>query len=868
MSGSTVVRSLVLGAVVGLLALQAPGPVAADPRSPGQPGPDDQAPTDEGIRIVAEAGFGGAVADGRAYPVVVTVSTDRLVQATLQVELLGPGKTTLLERQVEVAGGNSATFRLLVPGAIEGAVEKGFPGDRSEITARLVEDEGSDALATTSVPVDSDPAQELVGVLPEALAATGPEDSLPGAVPLLVDVGVARLEPVDPEVLQLGELALEPLDQLVASPGELAALPDEHRAAVIRWVESGGHLLLPGDAAAIAVAEDVLPEGWLPAADDGVRAGLGQVRSVPAAWQDRLLPTPTRSGTEEAIISDSVIWANDTVSGSLSGDAGVRLPPAGRLGVMLAVYVLVIGPLAYVVLRRVGRRQLAWAAVPVLALTSTGMVVGTGGTLRRTSASAHVTVYETGAGGATATTWSLLSNPRRQGAVGVVLPEGWTATDGFAEWESMGSPVRVRQTAEGTEATTEPPAGGFGLIQSQGPAAADMADALVVNAESAADDTIRGTVRNNLDVELQAVAVLVGRAALADIGTLAPGEERAFEVTGAARFELQADPEREVWPDDMNGVEWRAGPGGGGGFVVVEKVPMAEDDAVIVDKDAFEQGAGVAGGVRTDVIAVNRDGAIEAQAIESTGPAPSADVVDPTAPGVDASGADVAGADEVVGGAQPGPPPLPMPPPPMVEPGKGGVVRIGPDGGRSESGDHPSVMAAWSAVMRHTGWNYRPPGQVVAVGWTEELAPPVTTDGSGDVARSRSAVVARATATPAADRLTDTAVVRSTVRGPLTEESVDGDIPAVVAFDLPSSVDGRPVDLSRLALNLPGKFITADVWTSGGWVALPDVPDSEVAQVDLPAGAVVGGQVFVRWHHPQEPPPPGRDLVLYEKEAP
>ena len=821
MSGRKVVACVgrlgwgVVGTTALALVLVA-GPAAG--QTPDDPDdPDGDVP--EGVTLDAVAGFDGVVADGRAYPLTVTVTSDRLLRATLQVDLAGPMRATTLEREVEVAGGNSATFRFLAPGVLTDAGRGGgMPPEMGGSRVRLVAD--GESVATAEVtPQPNDPSQELVGVLPEAVAATGTEGSLPNAVPLLVDVGVARPVPVDPEVLDLGALALAPLDQLVATPAELAALPDDDRAAVTVWVEAGGHLVLTGDADDVAAVEAVLPEGWAPAEGDSVRAGLGQVRSVPGAWTDQLLPTPTRSAVEEDILAQDLIFASDTVSGNLSGDAGVRLPPGARLGVMLGLYVLVVGPVAYLVLRRVGRRQLAWGVIPVLALSSTGLVVATGGPLRRSASSAHVTVYETGAGGTTATTWSLVSDPRRRGEVGVRLPDGWTAGDAFEPWDDRGSPVTVSLDAEGLEATTEPPAGGYGVIQSQGPAP-DLDGALVVTAESAADGVVRGTVRNGLDVTLEAVAVLVGRAAIVDVGTLEPGQEAPYEIADATRYAFQADAERQVWPDESSG-DWMVNVGG--------DIIRGDARGGVIMGDG---GGGIVGQIE-----------VKAEMTQ------------------EAAAADPSGARQ----ANPNQPP---PPPVILDDVPPRIDQVFPgEDGTSERSDHPAVLAAWSSVMHRTGWNYRPPGQVVAVGWTEELDAPVTPTGSGKVSRSRSAVVARATTAPAGDHVTDTAVVRSTVRGPLTESSNVDAIPAVVAFDLPSGVDGRSVDPSRLAFHLPGKFLSTDVWTGDGWTPLPDVPDRETAEVDLPAGAVVGGQVFVRWQHPQEVPPEGRELVLYEKEA-
>lgn len=834
-------RVLVAGAVVAVVSM------------PGVAGAGRARPDQEGVKLQAVAGYGGWIAEGRTYPVVVKVTSDRLLQATLQFELVGMGGTTVVERDIELAGGNSATYRLLAP---EIPVERGMGGLQVDtIAVQLVVD--GEAVAANRAEVEVDPANELVGVFPEALAALGTGADLPGSLPLRVDVGQARPVEVDTALLELGPGALEPLDQVVVTPGELAELPEEQRAAVVSWVEAGGQLLVSGDPAGLP--DSVLPAGWLPPAGGGVRAGLGRVRAVSATWQDEILPSPTRSASEEEIIADSVISASDTVGGRLSHDAGVRLPPGGRLGVLLGLYVLIVGPVAYLVLRRLGRRRsgadppedgtplqnvrrplAAWAAIPAVALVSTGAVVGAGGSLRRHAASAHVTVYEVGPGSADATTWSLLSNPGRRGEVGIDLPAGWSATEGSTPWEGQGATVRVAATDDGEEATTRPPAGGFGMIRSSGPAA-DMVGALEVTAQSPEDDVITGTVRNRLDVPLEDVVVFVGRAALAEVGDLQPGEQKDFTVARASQFAFQADPERRVWPDAFGGEDM------GRGVVVLERAQAAAE----VDAE-----------MQAEIVAKSEAIKREAELTAGAQPPPPVTVPPP----------DPAKGEVIIAPGQPVPLPEPVPgpapdePPVFLPPGKP-VFPDGPGGLDGEADEDPTMLAAWAQIMQEHGWNYRPTGQVVAVGWTDELDPPVSPSGSGKVSRSRSAVVARATAAPAGDRLSDAASVRSLVRGPGTNGNLNGDIPAVVAFDLPASVGDRPVDPSRLMFNLLGPYTSTEVWTPAGWVPLPDVPDAESAQVPVPAGAVVGGQVFVRWTHPMVVPPPGREFVLYEKET-
>ena len=740
----------------------------------------------DGVTLSVEAGIGGYAVPGRAFPVTVTVTTDRLIDGVLRLEVPGVAGSgvTFVERSVEVTGGSTARFTLLAPPAT------GDPG--GNVRVRL---SGSGASTEAVGEVQVDVGQELVGVLPEA---AGPAGSLPGTVPLVVDAGVARLVPIDPELLAAGPLALEPLDQMVASAGELAALDTTTQQTLVTWVNGGGQLVLRDDPA----AAEALPAEWRPPPGGAQRAGLGQVRAPGDDWQRSLAPSPTRSTFEEEIIASDVGgFVSQPMVATLGDDAGIRLPEGRRLGLLLGVYVLVMGPVAYVVVRRLRRRELAWAGLPVLAVASTGFVFATGSSLRNAAEAAQVTVYEVGPGGAIATTWSLVPSSRG-GDVGVELPAGWTGRPAFDElgdvgvaFDPMGNPIdpsgggNVGLTTNGDESrlVQDVGPGGFALLEAQGPATG-LAGALEVTATSATDGEIAGTVRNRLDVTFESVAAFTGRARAVEIGTLGPGEAKDFRLEHATRFEWGAVPEADVWPADGM-------PFGGGGRVILQG-----------------QGGGVG-----DVVVDDNTAILRAEGLTES------------------------------------------------------------DDGDDEDGDDrqpPVVLSAWGQTLRRTGSNYRPSGQVVVAGWTDELEAPATPTG-GQAERATAAVVARATPVPAASRLTDTASVKSIVRGPVTQPPIatpeavgTNPIGFIQSFDLPDRVGDRPIDLERLVVNPARLFLTFDFWTPQGWVPI-DAADLGQGEHPVPPAAVVGGAVYVRITAPTNAvPPSGRDLVIYEREGP
>jgi hypothetical protein len=133
---------------------------------------------------------------------------------------------------------------------------------------------------------------------------------------------------------------------------------------------SGGQLVLDDD-------DDVeaLPE-WRPGADGHALAGRGEVRLVDGLlssgdWGDALAPATLGVGDSPTGFVGVDMLVDPRLT--LSQRAGVQLPELGTIIAVLAGYVLLVGPVMYLVLRRARRLTAAWVAIPAVAL-----LVGTG----------------------------------------------------------------------------------------------------------------------------------------------------------------------------------------------------------------------------------------------------------------------------------------------------------------------------------------------------------------------------------------------------------------------------------------------------------------------------------------------------------
>ena len=496
-------------------------------------------PASAAARLEVVAGMNGFYTPGDHVVVRVTVSADQLVAGDLLVRTSAQFGGTTANLRVEVPGGSVKDFKVIVATSpfTEGIVQVALTSGRT-------------TLASGTAQLQTAPDQELVGVLPQ-LAARG---EVPATSALAVDAGTARLFPLAAGDLSLGPAALEALDIIAIGEGELGALGARERGAVLGWVNAGGHLLV--DQADGTVAG--LPEQWRPGASGYQMAGLGEVRLTGGAlvagrWSEVLEPTRTRSQAEEGILTSGMFQQSIPITTELARDAGFTLPQLGWVVAVLLGYALLVGPIAFFVLRRLGRAPLAWIVVPGLALASTLAIFIAGNELRPSDRAAHATLVEVSPAGATATSF-LLVGSRNGGKVTLDLPEGWTP-ETAADPNGVQDFISLRHEVGRDELTASLDSGQFALAGASGPIAFE--GGLELDARSDANDTVVGTVRNGTRIALDEVAVFVGRAGAFRVGHLAPGESMPFTIDQAARFEFEARPESQVWPDvafiDQNG---------------------------------------------------------------------------------------------------------------------------------------------------------------------------------------------------------------------------------------------------------------------------------------------------------------------------
>lgn len=269
----------------------------------------------------------------------------------------------------------------------------------------------------------------------------------PSALNFLVDapaglnVAVAHL---DLEALPPDPLGWEELDLLVLNDVDTTVLGKERRRTLETWVAHGGHLIVGGGVGAARTAAGIAD--FLPVALGGVRSvdtlwALGERDGAStAAGPYAVAETRLRDG-ESLIEQDDLILLSRRAYGMgkidflafnaelnpftrwepnahlwnfiigagparvrkfsihrgriyrvreiINAIPGLELPSTLYILAFMFVYTLLIGPLNYLVLRKLDRRDLAWATIPLLIVGFTIFAYLTGFRIRGAEAIVH-----------------------------------------------------------------------------------------------------------------------------------------------------------------------------------------------------------------------------------------------------------------------------------------------------------------------------------------------------------------------------------------------------------------------------------------------------------------------------------------------
>jgi len=519
-----------------------------------------------GVTLAIHAGFDGTYKDGQWLPVRIAVAND------------GPDTKGVVRVSVPRSNGASAlviTRAVDLPTQSSREVFLYIPTESFLSALTVAFSDGKTDLATTSSRVAQVTAGDLIyGVLAGSPSAF---NFLSNIKPSAGAAHVVQLETAD---LPPEGFAWQSLDVLMVSDVDTGVFSPEQRAALAEWVAAGGRLIVAGGpawqktAAGLGALLPLAPAGTQNLTDTASLAGFAAaaapsgpavvatgslapdaVTLVSAGGLPLLISRHSGFGQVLYLAVDPAFdplknwggleglfrnllsgtaqrpnWAAGLRNWYSARDAinalpGLQLPSAFEILGFLGLYVIVVGPVNYLVLRRLKRRELAWVTVPALVVVFSLGAYLTGYQLRGGQASLHqLAVVQVWPDSATARVDGLVGifSPRRteydvQFGPGFLarpmpLDSGATGGNSFTVQQSDGTLIPAVRMEVGA---VEP----F-VVQGQVPAPAFQADlTLDVNASQV---TLQGQVTNKSDVALKDT-VLLAPGSVQRLGDLAPG---------------------------------------------------------------------------------------------------------------------------------------------------------------------------------------------------------------------------------------------------------------------------------------------------------------------------------------------------------
>ena len=336
-----------------------------------------------------------------------------------------------------------------------------------------------------------------------------------------------------------------PVDELRPSPGKGAStfLSEGSTPLAVEAGRGSGHVVVAAiDPAAAPLA------GW---AGDGA---LDSRLTAPAyetgyAGASPVVFAGSGFGVTVAAPAASLDAAAGAVGPQQAGEAltpylfqmpGGSLPKPEVLGLLLLGYVVVVGPVCFLVLRRIRRRELAWVAVPCLAAVTVVLSYTTGAGIAVAPRSNEVELARLAPGGHLAQVTSLGAVYLARGGSGRVDLAARSPTGGQQGSTFGGLPggaVSDLGVGAGAKLTVDEGSPGSEVLQVSGPSNSlggwAAAEDATVKGSLPADfgqsgSAVHGMVTNRLGVGLEDVTLSTASGQQRQLGSLADGASVTF----------------------------------------------------------------------------------------------------------------------------------------------------------------------------------------------------------------------------------------------------------------------------------------------------------------------------------------------------
>jgi hypothetical protein len=416
--------------------------------------------------------------------------------------------------------------------------------------------------------------------------------------PQLAGRGAGLPDPIDLTIADIPERP-EPLAGIEAIiwAGDSTALDDAQARSIERWVADGGQLIVVGgpdwqsrtaafsellpvtqlsaidgaDATALAawLGAEALPGGELTAATGTLRDGAialddashpllsstisGAGRVIYLAVD---LATPAFRGWDATTALWSRLLPDDRLAQQLRGQFGpsdestgqmmqalssipsLQLPPAELLLVVIVGYIVLIGPVSYLVLRRMDRRELAWVTAPALVIVFSFGSYGIGSAMKGSDIIINrISLARTTSAGtaASVSTYAGIFSPSRDNYDLTIEADALVSSlNTSAFFDASGRPNRPADyvVEQGNPAHLRGlSVGVFGLQAIKADAVLAYQPALGVDWH-VTQTGIAGTVTNTSRETIEDVAIVEASAGRM-VGTLKPGESKSFSLSSS-----------------------------------------------------------------------------------------------------------------------------------------------------------------------------------------------------------------------------------------------------------------------------------------------------------------------------------------------
>ena len=461
---------------------------------------DAVAASSDDVAISVELGAANALVRGPIDPIVVTLNSRVLVRGVLRIsDPIAPGVASEVPLEIPPR----SPIRVVVPMAA-----LNDPG----VSVSFIEEGSKKVLASTNVFSPATPG-EYVGVLPGARSDPFLRSADVGGVVAL------KIVAVDADDLERFPVLLTSLTIVAMREREFRAFTPGMQNAIVRWAHDGGEVLIddePGPSPESLIGRPVETSSQsahnLVVGDGGFRFTGGLIRA--GKWNEVAGFTVNGSYTDLSRVGGFQPFDN-------LGNQRRAVPRMGKLLVALGAYILAIGPVLFLVLRKRRKLVAVWTIVPIIATLTSVVVVGYGLSQRKSEPDVGMSVVDIHEGGAIVSATALLSSvsgsTRR-----FELKPGWHVADSGASNFSTGGSVTERVgTVDRVEVRI--PAGGLQYVTASGPLLAPLSvDARATNDDNGAG--IKVTVTNPNTTPLKDIRVFSGTGSQT-LGELGPGQQ-------------------------------------------------------------------------------------------------------------------------------------------------------------------------------------------------------------------------------------------------------------------------------------------------------------------------------------------------------